>query len=155
MLKSASERIAHRWIVAQEPLRVGIVGFSGEYGTWSFDPKLARALVRDQLLQLHDTHTGRVIEVVSGLTDLGIPKLAYEEASKLGMITVGFAPDESKEHPHHHVDKIVYMGAGWGDESSAFLDYIDVLVKVGGGPQSEAEFDAFQGPKHNVPLERM
>lgn len=130
------------------------MGYSGEFGEWSFDPDVARALIRDQLLRIHEDNTARVIEVVAGLTNIGIPRLAYEEAAKLGMITVGFAPDESLNYPHHHVDKIVYQGEGWGDESAAFLDYCDMLIKVGGGEQSEAEFKTFQGPKTDLPLER-
>lgn len=153
MIKSAV-RVARRWMVAQEPLKVGVVGYSGEFGEWSFDPDVGRALIRDQLLRIHNDHTSRVIEVVSGLTNMGIPRIAYEEAAKLGMITVGVAPEGSLEHPHFNVDKVIYVGDDWGDESAAFLDYIDMLIKVGGGKQSEAEFKTFQGPKTELPLER-
>jgi hypothetical protein len=31
------------------------------------------------------------------------------------------------------------VGEQWGDESAAFLAAIDVLIRIGGGPQSLAE----------------
>jgi len=37
------------------------------------------------------------------------------------------------------VDEIIWVGKSFGDESQAFIDMIDVLVKIGGGEQSEKE----------------
>jgi len=133
---------------------VGVVGYTDDWGVWSFDRNRARDLLRAELGKIAADHPGRTVEVVSGLTDMGVPKIAYEVAAELGMICVGFASWKAQENPQVHVDKVILEGAGWGDESEAFLDYIDRLVKVGGGPQSEAEFKAFAGPKIEFELER-
>lgn len=154
----SATRVARRWLKAQlKPFRVGVVGYSGDYGTgmWSFDPEIARALLRTELWKLSEEHRGHIVEVVSGLTDIGIPKLAYEVANSLGMLTTGFAPASALDYPHFHVDKVIYVGTGWGDESEAFRTYCDMLIKIGGGRQSEAEFAAFSGPKIEHPLERL
>lgn len=39
------------------------------------------------------------------------------------------------------------VGERWGDESETFLSSIDVLLRFGGGPQSQAEFGKFAGSK--------
>lgn len=154
----STPRVARRWVQAQEsrPYRVGIVGYSGEWGTdqWSFNPDEARALIRQELWKLSEDHRGHIVEIVSGLTDIGVPKLAYEIANQFGMLTTGFAPESAQDYPHHHVDKVIYVGTGWGDESEAFLTYCDMLIKIGGGEQSAAEFASFSGPKVEHPLER-
>jgi hypothetical protein len=36
------------------------------------------------------------------------------------------------------------IGENWGDESSAFLDEIDVIVRIGGGKQSLTEVQTFK-----------
>ena len=151
---ASARRIARRWLTAQSPLRVGVVGYTDDWGEWSFDRGRARAILRVELGRVAEANRGRTIEVVTGLTDMGIPKIAYEVAAEYGMICVGLASWKALNNPQVHVDKIILEGADWGDESETFLDYIDQLIKVGGGPQSEAEFKAFTGPKIEFPLER-
>ena len=40
--------------------------------------------------------------------------------------------------------KRVTIGANHGDESEAFLQFLDILVRVGGGPQSHDEVAHFR-----------
>ena len=88
------------------------------------------------------------IEVVSGLTALGVPKLAYEEAQAKGLRTVGIACSEAKKFPCFPCNDIIIVGKRWGDESETFLQCIDMLVLIGeGGAQSWQEFNVFKGPK--------
>ena len=93
------------------------------------------------------------IEVVSGMTNEGIPQVSYKVARKLGFKCTGIACERAKELDCFECDNIIFEGKEWGDESSAFLQYVDVLVKVGGGKQSEKEFRIFKkGPKYELPL---
>ncbi len=85
---------------------------------------------------LESLHKDQAFEVVSGWTNLGIPKQAYEEAVKRKWFTVGIACKKAYEFPRFPVDRIVVVGENWGDESPTFLNSIDVLVRVGGGKQS-------------------
>lgn len=129
--------------------RIGVVGYS----SWKFDEDKARAILRD-VLSLRALHYPNSV-VVSGYTDLGIPALAYQQAVELGMGTVGIACADAKNYPCFPCDEVIIVGEHWGDESPVFLDYIDELIKVGGGPQSEAEYAAYEGPKEDFPLEAL
>lgn len=94
------------------------------------------------------------IEVVSGLTALGIPLLAYILAVKRGYYTTGIACIKVKEHEVFKVDKTIIKDewGEWGDESFYYLKYIDALVTIGGGKQTIAEINAFKLRYPHKPL---
>ena len=118
--------------------RVGVVGFSSQV----FDEDVARDILTKALSKYQEP-----IMVVSGLTMLGIPKIAYEIASVMGWKTAGYACSDAENYECFPVDEKHIVGENWGDESDAFLAGIDEMIKVGGGPQSEREFASFEGPK--------
>lgn len=126
--------------------RLGVVGYSGT----PFDQDTARAILRLEIGGMALQHPE--MQVVSGLTALGIPLLAYEVASSLHLRTVGVACAKARENPCWPCDEVVIVGEEWGDESETFLSQIDFLLKVGGGKQSIAEFARFPGPKKEVDL---
>ena len=69
-------------------LRIGVVGYSGQ----KFDEDEARRLLESALDDAVSEHPGaQRIVVVSGLTDLGIPALAYRIATARGWQTAGVA----------------------------------------------------------------
>jgi len=127
--------------------RIGIVGYSDDS---KFDAEPARAILSEVLGLRALHHPG--CSVVSGLTDVGVPALAYREARRLGMTTVGIACAKASNYPCFPCDKVKIVGANWGDESATFLSSIDELIKVGGGEQSKAEFASFRGPKEEFDL---
>ena len=116
-------------------ISVGVVGYSGA----KFDENIAKALVALALKQIELQHPSNEYELVSGLTDMGIPSLAYREAAKLGWKTVGIACKKANDMACYPVDTEIIEGEDWGDESKTFLDNIDVLVRIGGGKQSKVE----------------
>jgi hypothetical protein len=70
-------------------MRIGVVGFSQR----RFDQEAARAHLCRFITGLParpEAREGRV-ELVSGLTNQGVPKLAYEIATQLGLRTVGIS----------------------------------------------------------------
>lgn len=124
------------------PVRVGVVGFSRR----SFDQEAARRHLRAVLERLVARAGAARVEVVSGLTNQGVPRLAYELAAELGLRTVGVSARRALRVRAGlwPVDERVIVGTDFGDESRAFVDRIDLLVRIGGGPQSRAEVELFR-----------
>ena len=86
------------------------------------------------------------MEIVSGYTNSGVPKIAYELAGRFGFRTIGFSARQALKvrcglYP---VDDVRLVGSCFGDESEAFVRYIDRLIRVGGGPQSRHEVELFK-----------
>jgi len=117
--------------------RIGIVGFSGG----KYNVKVAEALLElaIKLVEEYESKEGKDVSLVSGLTDMGIPGMAYRIAQKKGWKTVGIACEKAHENPCFPVDEEIIVGKEWGDESETFLDSIDVVIRVGGGAQSFEE----------------
>ena len=116
-------------------LRVGVVGYSGQ----KFEEKIATAMLENAFARLDYEYDPEHIEIVSGLTALGVPKLSYEVATKLGYLTRGVACKLANDYPCFDCDVVEIIGENWGDESEHFLSTIDVLVRIGGGKQTMAE----------------
>ena len=116
-------------------ISVGVIGYSDP----KFDKNIAKALMAIALDVVEANHEDDAYELVSGLTDMGIPAIAYEMAKKRGWKTVGIACSKAHDNPCFDVDIEIIEGKEWGDESAVFLDNIDVLIRIGGGKQSIAE----------------
>ena len=125
----------------ENSLYVGVVGYFDQ----KFDEKEAREILEEALDDIEDqyvdTEEFEEIVIVSGLTSHGIIKIAYEIADERDYLTVGVAPQAVNDTGFdlYDVDVVEYVGKNFGDESEAFVDMIDVLIKVGGGSQSESE----------------
>ncbi len=117
-----------------------MVGYSWQ----KFDEGEAVRLLREAYDALERQHPQEQKAVISGLTDTGIPALAYREAVSRQWRTVGIACSKAKQYACFLVDETIIVGEEWGEESATFLDLIDVLVKVGGGKQAIAEANAFR-----------
>ena len=109
---------------------LGVIGYSSS----KFDVVKAKEIISSFYDQFDD------LVIVSGLTNLGIPAIAYAEAKKREWKTSGIACQKAKDFAVFPCDHIIMIGENWGDESEFFLSRIDMLLKVGGGTQSEAEY---------------
>lgn len=121
--------------MAQNVLNIGVTGYSAQ----KFDTEEAQRMLREAYDQINAQYPDRIKVVVSGLTDLGIPALAYREAVSRGWKTVGIACSKAEEFPCFPVDETIIKGSEWGQESPKFLDTLEVLVRVGGGEQAKRE----------------
>ena len=129
--RSDQERIYNK-----TPLKIGVVGYSKQ----GFNEIQARIYIKRAFTTIHDNYGDQhYMIVVSGLTAMGIPLIAYQEAFERNWDTKGIACIKAKEHPCFPVDEEIIFGLEWGDESSLFLNDIDILVRVGGGEQSMRE----------------
>lgn len=131
----------------QKPvLRVGVMGFSSK----PFDREIANDFLNkafDNIAKIYPDHN---IVIVSGLTFLGIPALAYAHATIRGWKTEGIACKKAHNYPKFPCDTVVIIGEDWGDESQEFTSTCDVYVRVGGGPQSFREVN--EARKRNVSI---
>lgn len=118
-------------------LKIGFVGYS--YGKFSL--RKARKILDEifDIIKKKYKPKYEVIEIVTGATALGIPKLVYQYADQNSYKTIGIMCKDGYNYPLYPCDKIVAIGNSWGDESESFITYIDILYKIGGGSQSNAE----------------
>lgn len=122
-------------------LRIGVVGFSAQ----AFDKDAATLKLEHAIISAIADHSSNTdVEIVSGLTNLGIPAIAYAIAGANGYKTVGIACQKARKYECFPVDEEIIVGSEWGDESETFLDYIDVMVRVGGGKQTLTEVATFR-----------
>lgn len=127
--------------VYMNEIKVGVVGYCPPT---KFDEVEARHMIVGAFDKIQAQFGDRVIAVVSGLTNVGVLAIAYDEAAKRGWRTVGIACERAQEHPHYPVDEKTIIGANWGDESPTFLAELDAIVRIGGGKQSIRETDAIK-----------
>ena len=116
-------------------VKIGVAGYSAQ----KFDEDEALRLLTEAYNTIEKEYTDEQKEVISGLTDLGIPALAYREAVNRSWKTVGIACSKARKYACFPVDEEIIVGDEWGDESQTFLDTIDILVRVGGGKQAHSE----------------
>ena len=116
----------------KDVIKVGVVGYS----SGKFDETTAKALLGIAFEIVESEHPAKSYELVSGLTDSGIPGIAYRLADKMGWRTIGFSAEEALKYDRYDVSEEIIIGKKFGDESEQFIDYIDCLIRIGGGPQS-------------------
>lgn len=128
--------------MSKNSIKIGVVGFSKN----QFDQKEAYDKLKTILLFLVENRTPRTVELVSGYTNTGVPKIAYEIADDMGLKTVGFSARQALRGKSglYPVQKEILVGERFGDESMAFVYYIDWLIRIGGGPQSRREVELFK-----------
>ena len=128
-------------------MRIGVVGYSAQ----AFDKEEANLLLIEALMEIPEVRDetvwphSKIIQIVSGLTQLGIPAIAYSLAKKFSWKTIGIACEKAYKYECFPCDRAHIIGQNWGDESAAFLASIDVLIRIGGGPQSMRECEMAKG----------
>lgn len=122
-------------------LRIGVVGYSPPT---QFDESEARRALNRIFDRIVGDAKSKDIEVVSGLTDIGVPGIAYQIAKERNWPTVGVACSKAFGYKCFPVDKQIIVGDDWGDESETFLGECDAIIRIGGGKQSHAEAATFK-----------
>ena len=120
--------------MTEQKFRVGIVGYSQQ----QFDQEEAKSILQLAFGGLW-FEFGENVEIVSGLTYMGVPGLAYDLAEEYHWTTVGIACKKADGYVCYPVDVRIIVGESWGDESETFLTYCDHFIRVGGGKQSYRE----------------
>ena len=115
--------------------KIGVVGYSAK----KFDQKEAEKILNTAFAIIEKINGNDDYMVVSGLTNIGIPAIAYRLANSRGWKTSGIACKKAEEYDCFPVDEKRIIGEEWGDESKSFIHEIDCFVRVGGGEQSKKE----------------
>jgi orotate phosphoribosyltransferase-like protein len=133
-------------IYLQMGIKIGVVGFSRN----QFNKKEAHLKLKELLCKVMLGYENSDIELVSGYTSSGVPKIAYMLADELGIQTVGFSAKQALRVRSglYPVKKVIIVGEKFGDESQSFVEYIDVLIRIGGGKQSRHEVELFKKNKN-------
>jgi len=133
-----------------EMLTVGLVGFSDLEADQVEESRMFIETVFRALLKRYPNNQ---INLISGLTDYGIPSLGYSTAKALNIVNrniqwklIGIAPAvaEAKDDPCQifPVDEKHIKGEKWGEDSEFFVNSVKhILIKVGGGYQANHEAD--------------
>jgi hypothetical protein len=126
----------------EKTFKIGIVGFSRN----QFNKQEAAKKLEQMLLKVIENRPIEEVALVSGYTSSGVPKLAYILADRLGLHTVGFSSKRALtvKSGVYPVSEVILIGEKFGDESQAFVEYINVLIRIGGGPQSRHEVELFK-----------
>lgn len=122
-------------------LRIGVVGYCPPS---KFDKAEAMRMIRSAYDKIGMQNPNMPKTIVSGLTNAGVPALAYKEAAARGWRTAGIACEKASEYKCFPVDEKIIAGNDWGDESQTFLNSIDVLIRVGIGKQSIRETEGMK-----------
>ena len=109
-----------------EELKIGVVGYSAQ----KFNEGEAQRMISEAYDTINSQSNGKQKTIVSGLTDLGIPAVAYREAVKRGWKTIGVACSKAEEYDCFPVNERQIIGNEWGDESETFLNQLEILVRV-------------------------
>ena len=117
-------------------LKIGVVGYSPPT---KFDEIKAARMINEAYDLLESQYPKIKKTVVSGLTNVGVPSIAYREAVKRGYKTIGVACEKAYDFLLFPVNESFIVGKEWGDESPKFLSLIDVIIRIGGGKQSARE----------------
>lgn len=122
-------------------LKIGVVGYCPPS---KFNEAMATEMICEAYDRITVEYPDRAFVCVSGLCDVGVLAIAYAEAKRRGWRTVGFTSSVAKScgHPLFPVDEELIVGEKWGEESDAFVAYIDCLVRIGMGAQSLREAGA-------------
>lgn len=120
--------------------------------------------VQDIFNKIEQDYPQTEIDLVSGLTNVGIMRQVYPEGKKRGWYLVGYACKKAENFDKYPVDEAHIIGENWGNESEAFTDHAIksghpyIIVNVGGGPQSLDEtlrIIASGGKAILVPLQKI
>lgn len=124
----------------QQTLNVGFVGYCSPT---EFDENRAVELINRAFDQVKkDYPTVKKFNLVSGVVNGGTIRLAYKIAEERGWELWGVACKKAENllwYPRLKRNNIQIIGSEWGEESIYFTDNVDIIVRVGGGPQSAYE----------------
>jgi hypothetical protein len=135
-------------------IKIGIIGISDENdhnisgGSGGYGGFVFTMVTCMQNLARKKYGNDVVFELVFGLTDVGINQCIHYHATDsrnpFGAVkTIGFGYSNMSFSKCLSVDEKYIIGTECGDESEAFVDYIDMLLKIGGGDKEAKEWVMF------------
>lgn len=145
----------------QEIITVGVVGYSDLHDDQKTE---AQEFLETTLKAITDRYPNVPKELIAGLTDYGVPALAYSIVTEINKTrgevwrTVGIAPEIAQDMRQFPVDEKVIAGEKWGEDSPTFKDRVKhILIRVGGGRQARHETEELREAgveiiEHELPI---
>lgn len=130
--------------------KIGVVGYCPPS---KFDELEATRMIDEAFDSINRQYYHCKKIVVSGWSNVGVLKIAYERAASRCWKTVGIAPKKVLQYDLYPVDESFVVGENFGDESEFFTDYIDILIRIGMGPQSMEEARRMREDLHKMTIE--
>lgn len=139
MVKKIFDRKEIQGIISNENDELNI-GFVGYCPPTEYDEKEAEKLIKVAFdnIEIDFTNCNKY-KFISGVTNVGTLKQAYQEAARRGWELYGVACKKAKDFewfPDLDEENVELVGENWGDESDKFVSKLDIIVRVGGGEQS-------------------
>jgi hypothetical protein len=131
-------------------LKIGIIGSLKP----NFDMEDAEEKIMESIELIKEYHKNYEYQIVSVMTNEGIPKLAYDISKKLNHKTIGYASKMIYKGKYgvYLVDETNIVGNKYGDECEELIKNINCLIRIGGGYQSNYEVELFKNKilKENI-----
>ena len=131
---------------------IGLAGFSGSFKS---NERADSEAVTSRTLEIMlgeavDSRSPSTVYLISGATNLGVPRIGYTLCKRLGCKAVGVTAGSAISHAIAPLDYLTVVGKSFGDESEAFVSVLDELWVVGGGRQSRNECEL--ASKSSIPI---
>lgn len=126
-----------------EIFKIGIIGSLKP----NFDVEDAKEKIIESIDLILKYHPNKNYQVISVMTNEGIPKHAYDIArEKYKFLTVGYASEMIYQGKYgvYPVDEKKIVGEKYGDECQYLINNINCLIRIGGGYQSNYEVEEFK-----------
>ena len=121
---------------------IGVIGTSGYR---NINPSELRVIIEDLLCHPNIKGVKDITFVVGGgvvpTTFLSIAQKYLYECICIAPACVKYSPPNTRR---------ITIGEKHGDDSEYFIDFIDSLIRIGGGPQSHKEVEMFKEQRANV-----
>ena len=116
-----------------EEFRIGVIGYDTD-DQFEYDQAYAELVdMINEVVSEAEIDENTKILIVSNVLDQGMSKVAYDIADESGYDTVGIFPSELVESADdiRAVDEAIQVGEEIGSDDEYFIEYIDVLLRVG------------------------
>ena len=124
---------------------LGLMGYAGRWQRSGLSGAALEAFVADagaalrRSLEAAKAEHGERLVMVSGATDSGVLRLAYELAAELSITSMGITSNRALRYRVAPMHYLIAIGSRFGDESADFVTLCDHFVVLGGGAQSRHE----------------
>lgn len=133
-------------------IAIGLVGFSGSFkkNDRADAEEITQRILTKEIGSLVEAYHPTRVFLISGATNLGVPKIGYTISKQFGCQNVGVTADCAMRYRIADLDFLTVVGKRFGDESNAFVSAIHQLWVIGGGKQSMDECALAFGA--NIPI---
>ena len=123
-------------------LKIGIVGSHMLY----YNHDLIKKRIIKIMNHMIEKHSHDKIQIVTGVINSGISNLACVISKENNYMTIGFGCQKNTNDELYNtsLDKKFIFGYNYGDEHEYFVNYVDILIRIGGNKKIEKIGEMFR-----------